>query len=227
MEKKLTAEQIALIDETLVLNELSYEDIKYEVLDHVACEIETIMASDEIGFDVALKIVFEKWKTQLNPATYGLTLGFNFSGPKIAMSKMSKIAINEFKWSFIMSLIIMIFIKLMTYSFGITDGFVDVLRMVIKISLFGSFGLYFMGKLKLYKSKCKTTFSELYSRRFYLIIVYTIAFAFDVFKILPNYTPPEEIIVSLIFILLPLFYTLSALTLLIKHYKLKEKYQIN
>jgi hypothetical protein len=227
MEKKLTPEQIAIIDEILVLNELNYEDIKYEVLDHIASEIETIMSSDEIGFDVALKIVFKKWKTQLNPATYGLSLGFAFSGPKIAMSKMSKIAINEFKWTFLSSLIVILFVKLLSYSFGMTDGFVNMLRIVMKISLFGSFGLYFIGKLKLYKSKFKTTFSELFSRRFYLIIVYTVAFAFDVFKILPNNTPLEEIIVSLIFTLLPLFYTLSATVLLVKHYKLEEKYQIN
>ncbi len=43
MEKKLTAEQIAIIDETLVLKKLIYHDIKYEVVDHIASEIETIM----------------------------------------------------------------------------------------------------------------------------------------------------------------------------------------
>ncbi|CAM2855380.1 hypothetical protein [Flavobacterium frigoris] len=42
MEKKLSAEQIALIDETLVLNGLTYDDIKLEVTYHLVTEIEVL-----------------------------------------------------------------------------------------------------------------------------------------------------------------------------------------
>ena len=37
---KLTTEQITQIDETLILNSLKYDDIKLEVTDHIASEIE-------------------------------------------------------------------------------------------------------------------------------------------------------------------------------------------
>jgi hypothetical protein len=40
---KLTNQQIAFIDETLVLNGLTYDDIKLEVMDHIASEIEFLM----------------------------------------------------------------------------------------------------------------------------------------------------------------------------------------
>ncbi|WP_016988952.1 hypothetical protein [Flavobacterium sp. ACAM 123] len=39
---KLTAPQIAFINETLVLNGLIYDDIKLEVMDHIASEIEVL-----------------------------------------------------------------------------------------------------------------------------------------------------------------------------------------
>jgi hypothetical protein len=36
-----TNQQIALIDETLVLNGFTYDDIKLELVDHIATEIES------------------------------------------------------------------------------------------------------------------------------------------------------------------------------------------
>lgn len=62
---KLTTEQIAIIDETLVLNGLIYDDIKLEVTDHIASEIEITMYENNISFEVALKTAFENWSAQL------------------------------------------------------------------------------------------------------------------------------------------------------------------
>jgi hypothetical protein len=39
---KLTAPKIALIDETLVLNGLTYDEIKLDVMNHIASEIEVL-----------------------------------------------------------------------------------------------------------------------------------------------------------------------------------------
>jgi hypothetical protein len=40
---QLTVEQISTINETLVLNGLVYDDVKMELLDHIASEIEQAM----------------------------------------------------------------------------------------------------------------------------------------------------------------------------------------
>jgi hypothetical protein len=40
---KLTNQQITTIEQTLVLNGVVYDDIKLELLDHIATEIESIM----------------------------------------------------------------------------------------------------------------------------------------------------------------------------------------
>jgi hypothetical protein len=39
---KLTNQQITTIEQTLVLNGVVYDDIKLELLDHIATEIESI-----------------------------------------------------------------------------------------------------------------------------------------------------------------------------------------
>ncbi|MFD0777676.1 hypothetical protein ACFQZF_03215 [Flavobacterium myungsuense] len=64
---KLSQEQIAKIDEKLTLKGLVYEDIKLELLDHIASDTENVMTDKEIAFEIAFKDVFRKWKPQLQP----------------------------------------------------------------------------------------------------------------------------------------------------------------
>ena len=57
---KLTTEQIALIEETLVLNGLKYYDIKLEVTDHIASEIEERLCDEKSSFEVIFDEVLQK-----------------------------------------------------------------------------------------------------------------------------------------------------------------------
>ena len=59
---KLTTEQIAKIEETLVLNGVVYEDIKLELIDHIASEIENNIGENNILFEAAFYQTFENWK---------------------------------------------------------------------------------------------------------------------------------------------------------------------
>jgi hypothetical protein len=56
---KLTNQQITTIEETLVLNGVVYDDIKLELVDHIATEIESEIVVRNL--EVVLKEVFEKW----------------------------------------------------------------------------------------------------------------------------------------------------------------------
>jgi len=47
---KLSQEQIAKIDETLAGKGLIYHDIKLEIIDHIASDIEVIMDDKEVSF---------------------------------------------------------------------------------------------------------------------------------------------------------------------------------
>ena len=48
---KLTAEQIAIIDQTLIDKGVVYEEIKLELLDHIVTDIE--LETEESNFEVA------------------------------------------------------------------------------------------------------------------------------------------------------------------------------
>mgnify|MGYP000954006274 CR=1 FL=1 len=57
---KLSAQQIAKIEETLVLNGIQYDDIKLEVLDHIASEIEALQEVNSLSFDENFKTAFQQ-----------------------------------------------------------------------------------------------------------------------------------------------------------------------
>jgi hypothetical protein len=82
----LTPSQIATIEKTLVLNEVIYEDIKLELTDHIATEIEVVLVEKECSFEEALKIVFEKWSPELIPSTSFWTPN-NMKLPRIVLNK--------------------------------------------------------------------------------------------------------------------------------------------
>ena len=75
---KLTNQQITIIEETLVLNGVVYDDIKIELIDHIASEMEAETINEAKPFEIILKEVFEKWKPQLRPTSHNLWLGSGF-----------------------------------------------------------------------------------------------------------------------------------------------------
>jgi hypothetical protein len=64
---QLTVEQISTINETLVLNGLVYDDVKMELLDHIASEIEQAMDDKN-----QLKMLY-KQRSQIGKGNYTST----------------------------------------------------------------------------------------------------------------------------------------------------------
>lgn len=94
---KLTIDQINQIDETLVLNKVVYDDIKLELTDHIASDIEEIMSDENVSFEMAFKEVFDKWQEQLNPSRYWI-LDFD-SFPKIVADRLMSETKKQFFYS--------------------------------------------------------------------------------------------------------------------------------
>ncbi|MFB0910933.1 MAG: hypothetical protein QMA99_08345, partial [Flavobacterium sp.] len=86
---KLTNQQITTIEQTLVLNGVVYDDIKLELLDHIATEIESIIDESQFSFEENLKKVFAKWKNELTPSS-SFWIRNNKSIPKIVIQKSIK-----------------------------------------------------------------------------------------------------------------------------------------
>lgn len=82
---KLNKEQIQEIEYTLNKRGLDYIDLKYELLDHIATDIEQRMTKNELlSFDEAFNQAFDKWKDALRNSS-SLLLGLAYSRPKIVV----------------------------------------------------------------------------------------------------------------------------------------------
>ena len=197
---KLTNQQIAQIEKTLVLNDLKYDDIKLEVIDHIASEIEVLMDENGISFEENLKLVFGKWAAQLKPTTYGLWLGYAYSGPKIVMDKMANFSKSEIKWGIVCGFFSASIIMLI-YKINNNINFLLMLGIILKAVLFVSALVTIYYRAILFKSKGRTTFSIMFKRRIYLSLYYAISIALDFYPIVPLNKNLEVKILSLIFLL--------------------------
>lgn len=105
---KLTNQQIAIIDQTLMDKGVVYEDIKLELIDHIATDIENQLENQEFDFDTAFSNTMVKWERALEETS---NLWGNFVVPRIVREKFSKITKNQYKFSL---LAVVIFSILMT-----------------------------------------------------------------------------------------------------------------
>jgi len=165
---KLAPEQIAQIDQTLVLNGLIYDDIKLEVTDHIASEIEEKISNKEISFDVAYKEVFENWKLQLKPVTYGLWLGREYSGPKIIMDKMAAYTKSRLAYILLGSVPLTLFTITLMHLFN-SETAIDIFTKSIRVFYLLEVFFAALGWGLILKSKTTTTFSYLFKKRSILI----------------------------------------------------------
>jgi hypothetical protein len=114
---KLTAEQIAQIEETLILNGLIYEDIKLEITDHIASEIEEKISKEKSSFEIVFKEVLEKWKPELQPSFSGL---IGFTNPRIMTVKCHKIVKRQLftviTISSLITLVLLVFVRNSNYG---------------------------------------------------------------------------------------------------------------
>lgn len=103
---KLTNEQIAIIDQTLIDKGLIYEDIKLELIDHIATDIENQLENQGSNFDAPLSK--DKWEKAVEETS---NIWVNVIGSRIVKEKFSKITKNQYKFSL---LAVIVFSALMT-----------------------------------------------------------------------------------------------------------------
>ncbi|MBG6111749.1 hypothetical protein IWX84_002637 [Flavobacterium sp. CG_9.10] len=223
---KLTTVQITQIEETLVLNGLKYDDIKLEVTDHIASEIEFLMEENTLSFNENLKIVFGKWKPQLKSTTYGLLLGYAYSGPKIAMEKMADFSKSELKWGFVLSIFSASIIVIINKIFN-NINFLLMLGIIVKTLLFAITLLIIYYRVILSKSNWRTTYSVMFKRRIYLTLAHSISIWSGIFPIVPLNKSSEVKIFSLIIPLILILYGLNSLRFLHKHFQIEKKLSIS
>jgi hypothetical protein len=221
---KLTNEQITAIEETLVLKGLIYDDIKLELTDHIASEIEAEMEENEISFETAFKQAFQNWKEQLRPSS-SFWLGRKNIAPKIIIEKWELI---HRKWNPAM----IQFAIFITIIIGIlkvlsTENIPENISMVMRWFYMALWVLIATIRIIIWKSKHKTLFGFIFKKRSRVPLNFLVLIALGLFpsRIL-EINSVLGIAVVFIVVLVTLF-SFSCLTLAYKHFQFERKLSIS
>lgn len=220
---KLTTQQIAQIEETLVLNGLKYYDIKLEVTDHIASEIEEKLCDEKSSFEVVFDEVLEKWKPELQPSFSGL---IGFTNPKIMTVKCHKIVKRQLftviTISSLITLSLMVFVRNSSSGLVITNS-QGVLRSFVLIE----FCLVILAWFLIWKSKLQTTYSYLMKKKSFGLILFLFMIGIGGFPVRLNHPDAKIAFVSVFFALTYVLITGIYLQLAYKHLQFKKKLSIS
>ncbi|WP_299666970.1 hypothetical protein [uncultured Polaribacter sp.] len=87
---ELTKQQIQSIEHYLNVKNITYIDVRFEILDHIVSDIEEIINTENKTFNSALEEVKQKWNPQLKE-TSSMYFGLGFTAPKMIIVKAKKI----------------------------------------------------------------------------------------------------------------------------------------
>ncbi|MFC6097426.1 hypothetical protein ACFPVY_12295 [Flavobacterium qiangtangense] len=168
---KLNEEQINAIDLFLEQSGVVYVDYKFEILDHIATEVEELMAGKDLSFENSLDLILKKWEPKLKKSTAS-TFGYFWEMPEILMQKARKLY-----W------------RKMILLFGTSFVFMGILLLIKEVLakftknicylLISILAIQFVGYIKIRLSRQKTTFGFLYKQQF---------FAFFFMYLIPTFT---------------------------------------
>lgn len=221
---KLTNQQIATIEQTLVLNGVVYEDIKLEVLDHIASEVEAIMDAEQDAFETVFKAVLKKWKNVLQTTSNSMWLGMLFHAPQIAVDKLVAYSKKQALNVLLLSTVFASSLSILGHAIGI-ELFVTILK-VILIGLFYAMAITTSVSLFLiWQSSFKTTFGRLFLFRGWVVFIFCYMTniqnqplkQFDA-----NHTFIENFISCLLYGF-QFFYSYCQMTMAFKHFKIVSK----
>lgn len=176
---KLTNQQIDTINETLVLNGLVYDDIKLELVDHIASEIELAMDRKEVLFEEALKTAFSNWQGQLQPSTSFWI--WSESVPKIIILKSLKMVKHILLMSFALGILTA---GAVTFIFKFNpqqEILLALNNMLQAVSALGISLIIYL-RFKLWQSKHKSTYSFLFNRNGFIQVITLIMLATGLFN---------------------------------------------
>ncbi|WP_432672404.1 hypothetical protein [Flavobacterium sp. SM2513] len=195
---KLNQLQINKIDKILEESGIVYIDYKFEILDHIATEIEKLMEDTFVNFDEALLTILKKWSPQFKKSA-DLNFGLIWILPEILKRKAKRLY-----WKKMLQLLAatIIFTPILLLF---KDNFSENL-ILIKYSIWAIILIQFIGYIVIKISKSETTFGFLYKQQFlaflamYFISLYTLNSNNHVFE-----RPIESVF--------PVFYMISFLAL--------------
>jgi len=155
---KLDKLQIEKIDNQLEKLGIVYVDYKFEILDHIASEVEELMVEKKISFQESLMIILDQWKPKFKKST-DVNFGLIWSLPEILQQKAKKIYWKKMIQLFIATAI---FTPMLLLCKDVISRNTTIMLYLIS----AVFLTQFIGYLLIRFSNHKTTFGFLYKQQF-------------------------------------------------------------
>lgn len=215
---KLNAAQIAKIDETLVYCGIIYDDIKLELIDHIASEVEAEMQTNQTTFSEAFNTVFDRWKIDFKRTRAFFSLGSYY--PRIVKTKFE----NQLKLELLLSIAIssLLFISLqLLQDSSARLNFIFWIKKVFFFSFFvtiiSSLTLKFLNRM----AAVLSTYKHRFDLRFPSLLFF---FAPAVSDSIPKGMVSQNLYVLSLGFLIVFFF--STIYLGFKHYQFQRKFSI-
>lgn len=217
---QLTAQQIQHIDATLVYNGLVYEDLKQEILDHIATDVETKMKNEKLDFEIAFTQSMELWKEQLRPSISN-EIGFNRK-PFIVIKKWKKIIVKQQWISFFLAVFLCSFLAKFIDLKENSILLNNVTQCIAAVYLFATIVL----KVVIWQSKIKTSYGLVFSHKSNAIFVFLLIKSCGLFSISQTENSLLVTFCSFLAISFVLVFATYLFTLARKHFQFKKMLQI-
>ena len=166
---QLTTEQIECINQTLIEKGVKFDDIKLEVIDHIATEIENEMEVSNNDFPVVYNQVLNNWGEEFKLTRDFFSLQATY--PKLVHSKLKTQMKKEVILSVVASILLIISFQLVDNTQGKLE-FIFLVKDVLfyAFCITGVIALFI--KLWNLKSKATSTYKHLFDSRFTILIIF-------------------------------------------------------
>ena len=215
---KLTTEQIECINQTLIKKGVKFDDLKMEVLDHIASQIEYEMTTSQKTFPDAYNQVFERWNAEFEPTRAFFSLRTYY--PKLARSKFGNQIKLEIFTTFTIAAVLFCSFQLVSDS-NTKLQFIFWIKKVFFYAYIGTILSMFIFKFFNAKSKVSSTYKHLFDARFPSIFIWLTLIINDN---IPQDTTNQNLFVLSMGCLF--MYLLSTVYLGFKHYQFQKEISI-
>ena len=213
---KLSTEQIECINQTLIEKGIKFDDLKIEVLDHIASQIESEMKATQKTFSVAFIEVFNRWNEEFLPTRAYFSLNTYY--PKLARTKFGKQLKLELITAITLSLILILSFQLLSDS-NAKFQFIFWIKKVFFYAYFGMIALGLFLKFLNAKSKISSTYKYTFDIRFSVFLIWIVIVFND--NIPNDKTNQNLFVVSMCYLFV---FLISTIYLGFKHYQFQKKF---
>ncbi|WP_343622927.1 hypothetical protein [Flavobacterium lindanitolerans] len=159
---KLDKNQIHIIETVLEKLGVVYVDYKYEILDHIATEVEEKMILHTITFEEAFPEVLKKWQPKFKKSS-SVLFGYFWEMPEILLNKCIKIYRRKLLLVFTGAMVLTSgFLLFSSFLRNPLANFFSIATILYSVA----FLLSALGYVKIRLSKRKTSYGFLYKQQF-------------------------------------------------------------